>query len=410
MAFNDPLSSPPDGAFFPSPPGQPESPAPPAPDLNGWPLDGEVQVVSAGPLAVAPPPTPEPDRPAVRRPPHPNFWWGSLWCLGFFLFLNGTVLAALTVILVVSALLSRNPGAYVKGLTEKGQPTDELMTLLGPAYLFGELASVAVALLVVRLVVGPAWGRRLSVRLPSLTQLLLALAAMPALLTVPSLVHQLAALVLPSVNNLEANAALFGSWPLWFSVVVVGVLPGIGEELWCRGFLGRGFVGHYGWLAGVLLTSLWFGLLHVDPPYVVATFAMGIWLHYVYLTTRSLPLSMLLHGLNNSLAVVFAKYSAEIKPYESATDHVVVLVAIGLLLAAVAWALFRGRARLVSTIDGGPPSWRPAFPGVEAPPPLSHTAVVRPGAGVLPLFLVAVGLAVVVGSVAAAMYLGDGLP
>jgi membrane protease YdiL (CAAX protease family) len=410
MASNDPLSSPPDGAFFPSPPAQAESPAPPLPDLDGWSVEGEPQPVRDAPLPVSPELTPEPSRRAAPRPPHPNFWWGSLWCLGFFLFLNGTVLAALVVILVVSAVLSRDPGSYIKGLTSKGQPTDELMTLLGPAYLFGELASVAVALLVVRLVVGPAWGRRLSVRPPSLTQLVLALAALPALLTVPSLVHQLASLVLPSFNNLEANAALFSSWPLWFSVAVVGVLPGIGEELWCRGFLGRGFVGNYGWLAGVLLTSLWFGLLHVDPPYVVATFAMGIWLHYVYLTTRSLPLSMLLHALNNSLAVVFSKYSAEIKPYESATDHVVVLVAIGLLMAAVAWALFRGRARLVSTIDGGPPSWRPAFPGVEAPPPLSHTAVVRPGPGLLPLFCVAVGVAAVVGSVAAALYLGDVVP
>ena len=410
MASNDPLSSPLDEAFFPPPPVPAESPAPPEPDLDGWALGGDAQAVSAVPLLVAPAPTPEPVLRPPPRPPHPNFWWGSLWCLGFFLFLNGTVLAALTVLLVGKALLSPDPGAYVKGLTVKGQPSDELIALLGPSYLFGELASVALGWLVVRLVVGPAWGRRLSVRLPSVTQLVLALAAMPALLTVPSLVHQLAALVLPSFNNLEANAALFGSWPLWFSVVVVGVLPGIGEELWCRGFLGRGFVGHYGWLAGVVLTSLWFGLLHVDPPYIVATFAMGIWLHYVYLTTRSLPLSMLLHALNNSLAVVFSKYGEEVKPYLAPTDHGVVLASIGLLLVAVAWALYRGRARLVSTVDGGPPSWRPAFPGVEAPPALCHTGVARPGPGFLALFLVAVGAAAVVGSFALAVYLGDALP
>jgi membrane protease YdiL (CAAX protease family) len=410
MASNDQLSSPADGAFSPSPPVQAGPPAPPEPDLDGWAPGQDTEAVITVPLPDAPPAPPEPAPPAVLRPPHPNFWWGSLWCLGFFLFLNGTVLAALTVLLVAKALLSPDPGGYVKGLIANGEPTDELITLLGPSYLFGELASVALAWLVVRLVVGPAWRRCLSVRLPSLTQLLLALAAMPALLTMPSLVHQLAAVVLPSFNNLEANAALFGSWPLWFSVAVVGVLPGIGEELWCRGFLGRGFVGHYGWLAGVLLTSLWFGVLHVDPPYIVATFAMGVWLHYVYLTTRSLPLSMLLHALNNSLAVVFSKYGEEVKPYLAPTDHAVVLVAIGLLLAAVAWALFRGRARLVSTVDGGPPSWRPAFPGVEAPPALSDTAVARPGPGLLALFLVAAGAAVVLCSYVLALSLGDALP
>jgi membrane protease YdiL (CAAX protease family) len=382
---------------------------PAALDLDARAPGGNDHEVSALPLKPVAVPTPEPVPVVVARPPHPNFWWGSLWSLGFFLFLNGTVVAALCALLVVKALFSPDPQAYIRGLAGGGKATDELITLIAPAYLIAEVASVLLAWWVVRLVVGHDWRRRLAVRLPSPTQLVLALAAMPALLTVPSLVHQFAALFLPSFGNLEANAELFGSWPLWFSVVVVGVLPGIGEELWCRGFLGRGFVGHYGWLAGVLLTSLWFGILHVDPPYIVATAVMGVWLHYVYLTTRSLPLSMLLHAMNNSLAVVFSKYGAEIKPYEAATDHAVVLAAIVLVLVAVAWALFRSRARLVNPV-GGPPLWHPAFPGVEAPPAHSGTCVIHPGPGVLAVLLVGVAWLALMISFALALRLGDALP
>jgi membrane protease YdiL (CAAX protease family) len=407
MSSPDPLSIPPDGAFAPP------TPVPALPtelDLEGGAPGRGGPEVSALPLTVAPVPALEPVPVVVARPPHPNFWWGSLWSIGFFLFLNGMLVASLCALVVLKAALGPDPQGYLKSLAPHGDASQELIALLAPAYLVAELASVALAWGVVRLVVGRDWKRRLSVQPPSAGQLVLAIAGLPALLTVPGVVHALAAKVLPSLGNLEANQQLFGAWPLWFSVFAIGVLPGIGEELWCRGFLGRGFVGHYGWLSGVLLTSLWFGLLHVDPPYIVATFAMGIWLHYVYVTTRSLPLSMGLHALNNSLAVIFAKYEEVSKPLETATEHVVVLAAIGLLLVAVAWALFRGRARLVSTVDGGPASWRPAFPGVEAPPAFSRTAVARPGAGLLAWLLVAAAVAAFAVSLVLALQLGDLVP
>jgi membrane protease YdiL (CAAX protease family) len=254
----------------------------------------------------------------------------------------------------------------------------DLAVVIAPAFLISEVASVILAFVVVRLVVGPEWRRRLSVRLPSGPHMVLVLLALPALLTLPSVIHELAGRVLPSLGDSRETAEMFGRWPLWFGVLVVGILPGIGEELWCRGFLGRGLLGHYGRFAGVLLTSLFFGCLHVDPAYAIATAAMGLWLHYVYLMSRSLPLSMLLHFTNNSIAVVLANpaYQQGEKQLEAAFNHVVVLVAAGVLLAAVAWALFQSRARLVAV--EGLPLWKPAFPGVEAPPPGSGTRVVAP--------------------------------
>src|SRR5207249_3638911 len=109
---------------------------------------------------------------------------------------------------------------------------------------------------------------------------------------------------LPSMHYQESLEKMFGALPWWYGVLVVGLAPGVSEELWCRGFLGRGLVGRYGPVAGVLLTSLFFGALHLDPPHVVATFCMGAALHVVYLFTRCLWLPILIHFLNNSLAVL----------------------------------------------------------------------------------------------------------
>jgi hypothetical protein len=47
------------------------------------------------------------------------------------------------------------------------------------------------------------------------------------------------------------------------------------------------------------------------------------------------------------------------------------------LLAAVAVGLYLSRARLAGA-DGGPPPWRPSYPGVEYPPPYTRTVVSRP--------------------------------
>jgi hypothetical protein len=48
------------------------------------------------------------------------------------------------------------------------------------------------------------------------------------------------------------------------------------------------------------------------------------------------------------------------------------------LLLAVCYALYQSRARLVAADGTEPPPWRPAYPGVEYPPPGSDTRVAHP--------------------------------
>src|SRR5262249_33622557 len=143
-------------------------------------------------------------------------------------------------------------------------------------------------------------------------------------------------------------------WPWWFGVIVIGIYAGINEELWFRGFLGRGLVGNYGLAVGVLTTSVFFGIMHLDPPHVFATAFMGLVMHYVYLTTRSLTLPILAHALNNSMAVLQVK----IQQFSDATDRLdqapartmsLLYLAAWVLGGAVAWGLYRSRARLIST-------------------------------------------------------------
>lgn len=186
----------------------------------------------------------------------------------------------------------------------------------------------------------------------------------------------LAKSVLPSLLDLEKTMAIFGKWPWQLGVLLVGVGPGLGEELWCRGFLGRGLVGRYGIVVGILLTSLLFGAIHLEPRQAVTAMAIGIALHLTYLATRSLLVPIMLHMANNSLGILTmhnpALASLDI-PAQQIPWHV--YFAAALLVATVAVAFYKSRAMLVDDPSSSAPPWDPSFPGVELPPSDSSTRV-----------------------------------
>jgi membrane protease YdiL (CAAX protease family) len=256
--------------------------------------------------------------------------------------------------------------------------------LLAPGLVAGEVVSILFGWLVLRLVAGKDWARKVALRRPGPAHLGLALLLFPALVYVGSGMGELAKRLVPSLIDLEETIKLLGYLPWWLAVLCIGFGPGIGEELWCRGFLGRGLVGHYGPVAGMVLTSVLFGLMHIEPRQVVYAPVMGLILHFVYWTTRSLWVPMLLHTLNNSLGILAASKDFPaiplVKELDAAADQHPALVYGGavVLLLAVCYALYQSRARLVAADGTGPPPWRPAYPGVEYAPPDSGTRVAHP--------------------------------
>lgn len=321
--------------------------------------------------------------PPVARPPHPGFLMAVVAC---FVFLLCTQIPGGVVTLVVAIVLSvvakdRYP---IEGAADLTSPL--MRDSLAVGLLVTQLLVIGFSLAVIRLFVGPDWTRQLALRRPGFRHLLLALLSFPAMVLLADGTYEWAKQFLPSINDLmpvgkggkpymEQMVELFRSWPAAFGVLVIGVGPGIGEELWCRGFLGRGLVGRYGYVVGVVFTSFFFGLIHLDPQQGFMAMLMGLWLHFVYLTGRSLWLPILLHFLNNSFSMLV--------PYVPDVESLMKRLAefpgltypvAGILLLAVGVALYRSRARVV----GGPPE---PYPTVAYPPPDSGAAVVWPGPG-----------------------------
>ncbi len=355
--------------------------------------------------------------PAPPKPPQPGFWMACVWTLVFFLFIQGVALvfaAAAFAGEIYSRTLSGQTTRAVLNdmLKEIGtdaqafQESPLFARLMAWAYGAAEVSSVLFGLLIVRFLIGRDWKRQLGLVRPSPVHVVLVILAAPVMITVGDLVYELARHVLPGLNAAESTMKMAAHWPWWFSVLVIGVGPGVGEELWCRGFLGRGLVGRYGFVGGTLLTSFFFGLMHADPPHVVAACAMGLLLHYVYLTTRCLWLPMLLHFLNNAIgALATSNQINEWLPGLKNLDDrlkgtVAFFAAFAVLAAGVLWALYVTRTRLIGP-EGRAPDWKPPYPGAAAPPEGSGTVEAVPGSAWLAVLPALVGA----GGVAANVYL-----
>jgi membrane protease YdiL (CAAX protease family) len=141
------------------------------------------------------------------------------------------------------------------------------------------------------------------------------------------------------------------SVPWWLVLLAIAVGPALNEELWFRGYLGRGLVGRYGPTAGILLTSLLFGVAHLSVVQGTYAAVLGLWLHLAYRATRSLWVPVLGHFLNNALAALIAiilASEASATTESGANDGVIALVICGValaVLAAASWGLYRLRVR-----------------------------------------------------------------
>jgi membrane protease YdiL (CAAX protease family) len=90
------------------------------------------------------------------------------------------------------------------------------------------------------------------------------------------------------------------------SLLLMGVLAPLVEEMVFRGLL-------YGWLAGLwgttaawLVSSLCFAAAHVELAHVLLVLPLGLWLGWLRRSTDSLWPSLVAHMVNNGLAVAAA--------------------------------------------------------------------------------------------------------
>lgn len=97
----------------------------------------------------------------------------------------------------------------------------------------------------------------------------------------------------------------------FLALVLMAVLPAVGEEFLCRGIVQSG-LNTRGIKFGILISALLFSLLHASPTQTVHQFGLGIVLAIVFILSGSLLPCVLLHFLNNFMTLTVSAYIPQV--------------------------------------------------------------------------------------------------
>lgn len=92
-------------------------------------------------------------------------------------------------------------------------------------------------------------------------------------------------------------------WDASFVIFVVTVVPAVCEETFFRGFVMRSFEYKLKPFWAATITGLFFALYHFNPYGLLPLMALGIYFGFAAYTTNSIFVPMILHFLNNLIAV-----------------------------------------------------------------------------------------------------------
>ncbi|MDB9853827.1 CPBP family intramembrane metalloprotease [Candidatus Marinimicrobia bacterium] len=106
------------------------------------------------------------------------------------------------------------------------------------------------------------------------------------------------------LNGLLRPESLLGFILLFIAVSIIAPL---GEELLFRGFFQQILEKHWKDITrSVLVTAMIFAFIHMNPFWFAQIYILGIILGFLAWKTNSIIPSLILHGINNSMALIFS--------------------------------------------------------------------------------------------------------
>jgi membrane protease YdiL (CAAX protease family) len=131
------------------------------------------------------------------------------------------------------------------------------------------------------------------------------------------------------------------------SIIIVGIIPGFAEELLFRGLILNGLIDNYSKRKAIIISALFFGIIHLNPWQFLAGFLFGLIFAWLCIKTNSILLCIYIHLFNNVLSTVGVRLKniIPIKGYNiidiaSAEFHPLWFDLLGLILLVVGIILF----------------------------------------------------------------------
>ena len=190
-----------------------------------------------------------------------------------------------------------------------------------------------------------------NLKLPTIKQIFGAISLWIGTYTIAMLITQLLLYLFP--QNMEVveglNEALFIEDSLLLNILIVACMPAVCEEIFFRGFLLSAFRNNKkSYKSAIIITGILFGFMHMDFIRMIPTGILGISFAYAVCKTNSIFISMIMHFLNNGLAVLVSHYTANLELAESSSEvvaltfnQVMIYLIIGLLFITLGSRLLK---------------------------------------------------------------------
>ena len=136
----------------------------------------------------------------------------------------------------------------------------------------------------------------------------------------------------------------------FFTVLVTVICAPIFEELLCRGIVLESFRSKYGVWAGWLVSSLFFGIIHGQITTMFSASIIGLLLGYAYIRSNSIFSVIILHAMNNGLALVLMSFGLGDSTFRDVipSDKLYWIVwGVSLLMVVVGFSIMLRRLHLV---------------------------------------------------------------
>ncbi len=130
----------------------------------------------------------------------------------------------------------------------------------------------------------------------------------------------------------ESLGKLFDSFTIATAipfVILIGLLPGLIEEVFYRGYVQQRLVQRWGAWSGVIVSSLLFALVHLTPLAIVAVVPLGLWFGYISYRSQSILPTIFCHAFVNSglnawrMVIIFGEISETVQWYVHAAAVIV---------------------------------------------------------------------------------------
>jgi len=129
------------------------------------------------------------------------------------------------------------------------------------------------------------------------------------------------------------------------TLIALAILPAVAEELVFRGILTRALTQRFQPIGAIAISALVFAVYHLLPAQIVSTVVLGLALGYLTLRANSIVPAVIVHFLNNSIAIVLSRDEVpDVRAWIDAHPPFMLVASLVLVMCGLALAAAKGAA------------------------------------------------------------------